>query len=78
MICHVKGCQCFATWSAPQLGSTRETVHVPDEEELVGLREMFQHSVIPSGEQGASFRPIGLYRSARSRPDPLAYPNKRP
>lgn len=46
MLCNVKGCLCYATWSAPQLGSTRETIRVPDDDELADLRRRLQTKVL--------------------------------
>lgn len=42
MLCNVKGCLCYATWSAPQLGSTRQTIRVPDDDELARMRKRLQ------------------------------------
>lgn len=42
MICPVKGCECYATWSAPQLGSTRKTIAIPSEDQMRQLRERLQ------------------------------------
>lgn len=42
MLCPVKGCQCFGTWSVPQLGSNEEDVHVPDEATVKALRNRLQ------------------------------------
>lgn len=42
MLCPVKGCECFSTWDAPQVGHTREAVIVPPPEEITRLREQIQ------------------------------------
>lgn len=43
ILCHVKGCQCYSTWSLPQLGGTKESVIVPDKEQLAEMRRTLQH-----------------------------------
>jgi hypothetical protein len=40
MLCQVKDCTCYATWS-PQ-GVDREKVREPDEAELAGMRQALQ------------------------------------
>lgn len=42
MLCHLKGCECFATWAVPQLGGDRESLVLPDERELAEMREALQ------------------------------------
>lgn len=42
MICNRKGCECFSTWSVPQLGSEREDVYVPPAIDIEALREQLQ------------------------------------
>lgn len=42
IICQVKGCLCYATWDAPQLGGTRDDVVEPSEEALALFRQRLQ------------------------------------
>lgn len=43
MLCQVKGCQCFSTWSVPQLGASgRESVTIPGDDELASMRTFAQ------------------------------------
>lgn len=41
-LCHVKGCLCFATWSIPQLGSTKDSVTIPSMSEIEEMRATLQ------------------------------------
>ena len=41
IICPHIGCACYATWDVPPY-STKETIRIPDEEELVLIRSLFQ------------------------------------
>lgn len=38
ILCRVKRCTCFGTWSVPQLGSTYDDVVIPDIDEIDSLR----------------------------------------
>lgn len=42
ILCPDLGCQCYATWSVPQLGATRKDVREPGEQELEEMRWMVQ------------------------------------
>jgi hypothetical protein len=42
MLCPVVGCECYSTWSVPQLGSKKADVLVPSPEEIVRIRHAFQ------------------------------------
>lgn len=43
ILCPMMGCQCYATWSVPQLGTERGDVRVPGTQELHEMRWMIQH-----------------------------------
>ena len=42
-------CECWSTWSVPQMGSTRKTVRVPDEAERESIRELLGIGLTSSG-----------------------------
>jgi hypothetical protein len=44
ILCPEPGCECFATWDVPQLGTQREDVIIPTDEELISLRRYIQGS----------------------------------
>jgi hypothetical protein len=50
MLCPYKDCQCFGTWSVPQLGSHEEDVWVPDEATIQALRKRLQANSLAGAE----------------------------